>query len=335
MKINKADICCGLSYGDEGKGKLVAYLARTNDYDFVCRWNGGHNAGHTIYVDGIKYKTNLIPSGIFYGIKSYIGPNCVINVSKFIKELEYLKNNGFDITLVSISPKCSVITDKHLSENVDNPKYSGDTSTNTGIAPCYSDKYGRTGILSKDVPLLTKYIFNGELYGNILCEGAQGFWLDINHGNYPYTTSSHTLPYDACSIGFPPKIIGDIYGAWKIYDTRVGIDPDFPDTLFEDKELNKLIDIGEEYGVTTGRKRKTNWLNLDKLIYSINVSGVNIVCFSKIDIIQKVGIYKLFFNRVITEFNSIDSMKKFINDTIESNCKINKINYSGSIDTIY
>ena len=87
MKINKADICCGLSYGDEGKGKLVAYLARTNDYDFVCRWNGGHNAGHTIYVDGIKYKTNLIPSGIFYGIKSYIGPNCVINVSKFMPEI--------------------------------------------------------------------------------------------------------------------------------------------------------------------------------------------------------------------------------------------------------
>ena len=334
MKIKNADICCGLSYGDEGKGKLVAFLSRTNSYDYVCRWNGGHNAGHTIYVNGKKYKTNLIPSGVFYGIKSYIGPNCVLNVNKFFKELEYLKGHGFDTSLVSISPKCSVITEQHLSENIENKKFS-EYSTNTGIAPCYRDKYGRTGLLAKDDPLLKKYIFNGEISGDILCEGAQGFWLDINHGNYPYTTSSHTLPYDACSLGFPPRIIRNIYGACKIYDTRVGIDPDFPDTLFKDEELSKLIDIGEEYGVTTGRKRKTNWLNLDKLIYAINVSGTNIVCFSKIDIIQKLGIYKLFYSNIIKEFDSFDSMKQFINSTIESRCVIDKINYSGSVETIY
>jgi adenylosuccinate synthase len=90
-KIKSVDICCGLSYGDEAKGKIIAYLSKTKDYDFVCRWNGGHNAGHTIYKNGVKYKTHLIPTGVFHNIKSIIGPNCIINKNKFISEIEYLR----------------------------------------------------------------------------------------------------------------------------------------------------------------------------------------------------------------------------------------------------
>jgi len=89
--IKYVDICCGLSWGDEGKGKIVSHLSNNNEYDFVCRWGGGNNAGHTIYKDNIKYKTHLIPSGIFYGIKSIIGPNCVVNVNSFYEEIDYLK----------------------------------------------------------------------------------------------------------------------------------------------------------------------------------------------------------------------------------------------------
>lgn len=331
-KIDLVDICCGLSYGDEGKGKIVAYFSKTKKYDFVCRWNGGHNAGHTIYKDGVKYKTHLIPSGIFYGIKSVIGPNCVVNQKLFEKEVSYLRNNGFDTNLIKISPKCTLIMDEHLVK--DKCKNIKQESTATGIAPSYSDKYGRVAKQVKDVPYFTPYLFDGNLYGSILCEGAQGFWLDINQGNYPYTTSSHPLPYDACSIGFSPKLIRNIYGACKIYDTRSGYDPDFPDSLFNDKDLNELSLIGEEYGVTTGRRRKVNWLNLDKLIYAINISGTNVLYVSKVDIIKKFGIYKLYYNDILHNFVNYDKMIKFICDILTDKCKLDEIIFSGNKEGI-
>ena len=131
------------------------------------------------------------------------------------------------------------------------------------------------------------YVWDEKLYGNILCEGAQGVWLDIIQGNYPYVTSSNPLPYGACSLGFPQKI-RNIYGAIKIYDTRAGKDPDFPDELFDDKDLNKIGELGEEYGVTTGRKRAVNWLNVDKLVKSINMTGCTNLVISKIDIFKRI-----------------------------------------------
>lgn len=331
-QIESVDICCGLSYGDEGKGKIVAYLSKTKQYDFVCRWNGGHNAGHTIYKDGVKYKTHLIPSGIFYGIKSVIGPNCVVNQKFFEKEVSYLHKNGFDTTLIRISPKCTLITDEHL--DLDKSTHLKQESTSTGIAPAYSDKYGRIAKQVKDVPYFIPYLFDEKLYGSILCEGAQGFWLDINQGNYPHTTSSHTLPYDACSIGFSPKLIRNIYGACKIYDTRSGYDPDFPDSLFDDKDLNELSLVGEEYGTTTGRRRKVDWLNLDKLIYSVNVSGTNVLYMSKVDIIQKLGIYKLYYNNTLHNFLDYDKMIKFIEDILNDRCKLDEITFSGNKEGI-
>ncbi len=317
--IEVVDICCGLAWGDEAKGKIVSQLAKENGYDFVCRWSGGNNAGHTVYVNNNKYKTHLIPSGIFYNVKSIIGSDCVLNVKSFFEELEYLENNNFNIKLIKISPNTHIVTDKHIEEDI-NKLNKQQGTTKRGIAPCYSDKYKRVGLQAKDVPELKEYLWNGKLYGKILCEGAQGFWLDINEGNYPYTTSSTTLPYGACSLGFSPKLINNIYGAVKIYDTRSGIDPDFPDELFDDNELNKIGEIGQEYGVTTNRKRKVNWLNVNKLIYAINTSGVNIVIISKVDILEKLNIFKIYFNKNIIKFDSLYNMKTYIKLKIQSDC---------------
>ncbi len=332
MPITNVDICCGLSWGDEGKGKVVSYLARHGGYDYVCRWAGGNNAGHTIYVDGNKYKTNLIPSGIFYGVKSIIGPGCVINKESFEEEINYLKSNGFNTSLIKVSPKAHVVTDSHIQEDKD--KYKGQGSTCKGIAPCYRDKYARMGTRVENIPFFNDYLWNGKLDGNILCEGAQGFWLDIDYGNYPYTTSSSTLPYGACSLGFSPKLINKIYGAVKIYDTRVGIDPDFPDSLLCDDELSEVARVGKEFGTTTGRARKANWLNINKLTQAIDISGATHIIISKVDILEEVGIYKMIVNDEIIKFDDINKMKKEINYLLKGNCNLKKIIYSGDVETI-
>ena len=327
-KINHVDICCGLNWGDEAKGKIVSYLAKTGIYDFVCRWNGGNNAGHTIYKDGVKYKTHLIPSGIFYGIPSIIGPDCVVNQDAFFQEIKYLKDNGFNTKLIFISPNAHVITEEHILEDKDK-LFKTQGTTAKGIAPCYKDKYAREGLRIKDVPEFNAYLWDEKLYGNVLCEGAQGFWLDINCGNYPYVTSSNTLPYGACSLGFPPQLIRRIYGASKIYDTRSGIDPLFPESLLKDEELLSLVRAGQEFGTTTGRMRKTNWLNLDKLVSAVKISGTTKIIISKVDVIKEINIYKLYHNSQLLAFDNFEEMKNYINDVLKKDLNfLDEIIYS-------
>lgn len=337
MKIKNVDVCCGLAWGDEAKGKIVAHLSKTRNYDYVCRWAGGNNAGHTVYKGNKKYKTHLIPSGIFYGIKSIIGPDCVIEKESFLEEVSYLKSNNFNINLIKVSPKCHVIQKEHITE--DKKTYAkSQGSTSRGIAPCYRDKYARKGSRvcdSENYDFFKEYIWDEKLSGNILCEGAQGFWLDINYGNYPYVTSSNTLPYGCCNLGFSPKAISNIYGACKIYDTRSGIDPDFPEELFEDEELKIIGEIGSEFGVTTGRKRKVNWLNLDKLIKSINISGTTHCIISKTDILDRANIFKLYYNDKLETFKTLLEMKFFISEKIKDDCMyVDKIIYSDNVETI-
>ena len=315
----KVDICCGLAWGDEAKGKIVAKLAKSGHYDFVCRWAGGNNAGHTVFINEKKYFTHLIPSGIFYGIKSIIGPNCVLNMKWFYEELKYLEENGFDISLIKVSPKTHIVLDRHIKED-EETLYKKQGTTARGIAPCYSDKYKRCGLRAGDVHELKEYLWDEKLYGNILCEGAQGFWLDTNYGNYPYVTSSHTLPYDACSLGFPPQCINKIYGAAKIYDTRSGMDPDFPEELLKDTELLSIADAGKEYGVTTGRRRKVNWLNLDKLIEAIQISGVTDLVISKVDILEEVNLYKFIYKNSLHICVDLATMMDEIVNIIEERC---------------
>ena len=330
-KINNVDICFGLSWGDEAKGKIVSHLAKENNYDFVCRWGGGSNAGHTIYKDGKRFKTHIVPCGIFYGVKSIIGPGCVVNKESFQKEIHYLNSYGFDTSLIKIHPKTHIIMDHHISDDKEHYKSQG--STNNGIAPCYRDKYGRIGTQVKEDDFFKEYLWDQKLYGNVLCEGAQGYWLDIDKGNYPYVTSSTTLPYGACSLGFSPKLIRNIYGACKMYDTRVGTDPDFPESLLSNLDFKQIIEVGQEYGTTTNRVRKVNWLNMDKLIEAVNVSGTNIVVISKVDVIEKVKLYKIIYQNKIISFNSISEMKHEISNLLNNRCEyINRIIYSSSLE---
>lgn len=335
MELEFVDICVGLSWGDEGKGKIVSQLSKNKEYNFVCRWSGGNNAGHTIYVNGNKYATHLIPSGIFYGIPSIIGPGCVVNVRTFYEELEYLKNNGFDINLVKISPKAHIVMDKHIEEDINNysKKYG---TTSRGIGPCYKDKYARNGTRVCDISSeFNNYIWDEKLYGKVLCEGAQGFWLDIEYGNYPYVTSSHCLPHTACSLGFPIQKIRNIYGAIKIYDTRVGIDPEFPDTLNQDENLMLIAKTGQEWGTTTGRIRTVNYLNLNKLITALNISGTTHLIISKVDILEQIHIYKFYYKETLHTFESINAMIEQIQTILLEKCSIlSKIIYSRHPDKI-
>ena len=315
--IDFVDVIFGTQWGDEGKGKISNAIAK--DYDIVCRWNGGPNAGHTVYINDKKYKTHIVPCGIFQNKLSVIGPNCVINVDKFYEEVDYLKSAGFNTSLIKISPKAHIITERHLIYDKVHLKEKLGT-TGQGIAPAYSDKMLRVGKLAGNY-IDQQYIWDGELNGKILCEGAQSFWLDINYGDYPYVTSSETLPYSACSLGFSPKKIRDIIGVAKIYDTKSGIDPLFPNSLWDDKELEQVINIGTEYGSTTGRKRLANWLRLDHLIKAIKISGTNKLIINKCDVLEKVGKYKIILDnkrdgKSFIDFNSFDSMKDFIKSYI-------------------
>jgi adenylosuccinate synthase len=328
--IEYADVIYGLAWGDEGKGKIANAIAE--DYDYVCRWNGGPNAGHTVYINGEKFKTHLVPSGVFKGKKCVVGPGCVVNVEKFYEEIEYLKNAGFDTSIVSISPNAHVITNEHIEKDLLllKPKLG---TTGQGIAPCYADKMMRCGKMAKDV-LDSKYLWNGELSGRVLCEGAQSVWLDIDHGDYPYVTSSTTMPYGACSLGFSPKKIRKLIGVAKIYDTKSGTDPRFPISLWEDEVLNAIIQEGGEFGSTTGRKRLVNWLNLDCLIKSINLSGCTDIIINKCDVLEKIGVFKLIHEGNIQEYKNLNEMKNFIRLVLHANTDIESSVYSGDKEKI-
>lgn len=306
--IKAVDIIFGLAWGDEGKGKISNAISK--NYDIVCRWNGGPNAGHTVYINDKKYKTHIIPCGIFQNKLSVIGPNCVVNVDKFYDEIDYLEKEGFDTSLIKVSPKAHIITEKHIEYDLKFLKTKLGT-TGQGIAPAYSDKALRIGKLAQNY-LDKKYLWDGRLYGEVLCEGAQSFWLDINYGDYPYVTSSETLPYSACSLGFSPKKVRNIIGVAKIYDTKSGVDPLFPESLWQDQELNMIIELGKEFGSTTGRKRMVNWLNLNKLVDAIRISGVTKLIINKCDIFEQMDTYKLYQNNDLYKFDTLSAMQSFI-----------------------
>ena len=337
--IDKADVVVGLAWGDESKGKVTSQLASTiykdgsKHYDMVARWAGGNNAGHTVFVDGEKYKTHLVPSGVFHGIKSLIGPGCVLHPESFYKEISYLSKSGFDTSLVKVASNCHIVTDEHISFDKERlVKKLG--TTGRGIGPCYADKAARAGVLAIDV-LNKDFIWDGELKGNLLCEGAQGVWLDIDSGLYPYVTSSITLPYGACSIGFPTQKIDKIWGVAKIYDTKSGEDPRFPDRLLEEPVLKALANLGQEFGVTTGRPRKVNWLNLDMLISAINMTGTTHLVISKCDIINELGHFKLSYGGRLVRFLSLDEMISFVETKIRDNSSlIEYIKFSYSPEVI-
>ena len=290
-----ADVVLGLQYGDEAKGKVTHYLCKYKDYTHVLRFNGGCNAGHTIYHEGKKFVTHHIPAGVFYGIKSIIGPGCVVSPAQFFKELGELQSNGIETEgKIFISKNAHVITESHIQEELSEIKIG---TTKRGNGPAYRDKYARTGLQAKDIPALAPYMIDvyDEFHSprsatpKILCEGAQGFNLDIDWGDYPYVTSSHCTTAGALLNGIPPQAVRKVYGVAKAYDTYVGA----RDFHGKGRAFDLLQQLGNEFGATTGRPRQCNWLNIRDLKRAIDMNGVTDVIINKVDILRESGKWNL------------------------------------------
>ena len=287
METSIVDVVIGMQYGDEGKGKIANQMAASGEYDYVVRFNGGGNAGHTIYLNGEKIVTHLVPCGILHGTPSVIGNGCVINTQKLFEELEYLEGLGFDTSILRIAENAHIITPEHIEEDSKDTKIG---TTRTGNGTCYRDKVARTGIRAKDVPELQPYLV--DMYSLIhsspkkfLAEGAQGYWLDIDFGDYPYVTSSNTGVGAVLNNGFNFKQIRDVVGVIKCYSTYVGA-KDYQQV--HDDRFEKLREIGQEYGATTGRPRQIDWLNLDEVITACQMNGVTKLIVNKMDVLAQV-----------------------------------------------
>ncbi len=310
-----ADIVVDLQYGDCGKGKIAHALCKDNSYTHVIRYNGGCNAGHTIYHKGQKFITHHIPCGVFYGIRSIIGPGCVIHPKTFFEEIDKLEEMGIPAkNIVKVASNAHLITDFHRAQDNKDEKIG---TTKRGNGPAYRDKYDRKGLRAKDDQRFANYIVDmyEELYESeefedieILFEGAQGFGLDIDWGDYPYVTSSHCTVGSAILNGVPPKAIRDIWGVAKIYETYVGAKKfEGPEEIF--KEIRVL---GEEYGSTTGRPRQVNWLDFDMLKMAANINGVNKIVFNKMDIFEKINKWNLLYGPNLYQFQNRDDMEFWI-----------------------
>ncbi|ARR00245.1 MULTISPECIES: adenylosuccinate synthase [Campylobacter] len=332
--MTKADLIVGIQWGDEGKGKIVDMLSQ--NYDLVCRSGGGHNAGHTIWVDGVKYALHLVPSGILHpNIINIIGNGVVVNPEVLIKEMsqfENLKGRFY------ISDRAHLNLSHHSLIDQAKERLKGDKAIGTtgkGIGPAYADKISRTGhrvgellnpkqlsenlisdfeanrayldALGVNIPSKDEIYKELEIFKNslspyiadttqilwkaidenkkILLEGAQGTLLDIDHGTYPYVTSSNTISAGACTgLGLSPKSIGNVIGILKAYTTRVG-NGAFP-TEDHGKDGDIMCEVGKEYGTTTGRKRRCGWLDAVAVRYASKLNGVDSYALMKLDVLD-------------------------------------------------
>ena len=330
----KADLIVGIQWGDEGKGKMVDMLAQ--NYDIVCRSQGGHNAGHTIWVDGVRHALHLIPSGVLNPKAiNIIGNGVVLSPESIIKEMEQFE--GLEGRLF-ISDKAHLNLPYHALIDQAKEKLKGDKAIGTtgkGIGPAYSEKISRTGfrvgellnpeklasgiidyfeqsraifeVLKIETPnkeelveLLTEYKNKLEPFianttnmiwdaldsdKKILLEGAQGTLLDIDHGTYPYVTSSSCVSAGACTgLGISPKDIGVVTGIVKAYTTRVGNGP-FPSEDFTE-DGQKIADIGKEVGVTTGRGRRCGWFDAIAVKHAARLNGCDQLSLMKLDVLD-------------------------------------------------
>lgn len=333
----KVDVLLGLQWGDEGKGKVVDFLAPK--YDVVARFQGGPNAGHTLEFDGHKHVLHQIPSGIFREqIKNIIGNGVVLDPVVFKKEIEGLSHFNIDFRKnLFVSKKTQLILPSHKLLDAAYEQSKGKEkigSTLKGIGPSYQDKVARNGLrvgdilapgfeeryrnlVSKHVNTLNHYDFDYDLAEaeapffeaieylksfnfvnseylinqsiksskSVLAEGAQGSLLDIDFGSYPYVTSSNTMAAGACTgLGVAPKNIGEVFGIFKAYCTRVGGGP-FPTELF-DETGTRMQKEGNEVGATTGRNRRCGWLDLPALKYTIMINGVTQLFMMKADVLS-------------------------------------------------
>ena len=330
----KADVIVGIQWGDEGKGKIVDMLAQK--YDMVCRSQGGHNAGHTIWVDGVKYVLQLIPSGILNPKAiNIIGNGVVVSPLNILKEMSQF---GSLVGRLYISDKAHLNLPFHALIDQAKERLKGEKAIGTtgkGIGPTYSEKVSRNGFRAGDLlnpsklcddileyfeqnraifdvldiktptkiellneledysSKLAPYITNttnmvGKALENnkkVLLEGAQGTLLDIDHGTYPYVTSSSTVSGGACTgLGLNLKDIGEITGIVKAYCTRVGNGP-FPTEDFTDYGKT-MGEVGKEFGAVTGRKRRCGWFDAVAVRYASRLNGCDKLALMKLDVLD-------------------------------------------------
>jgi adenylosuccinate synthase len=325
----------GAQWGDEGKGKIVDLL--TPQFDIVARCQGGHNAGHTVYVNGAKFVLRLIPSGILHdGVTCVIGNGLVVDPLALFAELDELARNGVSAAnRLIVSDKAHVILPYHrdldlLAEARRGERKIGTTSR--GIGPAYEDKIARRGIriadladpagleqnvrdnvtarnrlvhdstmdwrpvyetLMRQAERLQPMVRDVSLFldeamragRSVLFEGAQGTLLDIDHGTYPYVTSSNASIGGVCTgLGVGPRAIGAVLGVVKAYTTRVGEGP-LPTELTGEMG-NRLRDTGNEYGAVTGRPRRCGWYDAVAARYSVRINGLDALALTKLDVLD-------------------------------------------------
>jgi adenylosuccinate synthase len=336
--ISYADVIVDLQAGDTGKGKVAHAIAK--NYDMVLRYNGGANAGHTVYHNGQKIVTHQVPIGVLFGIPSIIGLGCVVNVSELVKEIRMLQLHGIPTEgLVFVDKRAHVVGREHLEEDSLDQKIG---TTRQGIGPTYRDKYARKGTRIGDIDTSSIIDFKVcDLYEilhtgkekRILCEGAQGFQIDIDWGDYPYVTSSHCTVGSAILNGIPPHRIADVIGVMKAYETYSGFKSTFQDE--NDPILNKIQEIGGEFGATTGRKRKVRWLDLDGVIKAININGVTKLIINKADILEQVVVFKYVHEGKTYEYDRLIEFQTFVDAVIRRNTtSVQKITWSMTPDGI-
>ena len=356
--MGKNVVVIGTQWGDEGKGKLVDLL--TEQAAAVVRFQGGHNAGHTLVIDGKKTVLHLIPSGVLHeGVQCLIGNGVVLCPEALLKEINILEASGVPVrNRLKISEACALILPVHVAIDQAREIARGDKAIGTtgrGIGPAYEDKVARRGLRAGDLlnteefakrlkdlvdyhnfmlvnyyqveavdydeilnntlalaehikPMLTDVGEDLQAFQqqgcNIMFEGAQGALLDIDHGTYPYVTSSNTTAGGAATgTGVGPLAIDYVLGITKAYSTRVGNGP-FP-TELDDSYGEHLGVKGHEFGATTGRKRRCGWFDAVSMRKSAQLNSLSGICLTKLDVLDgldKIGIctaYKI--NGVITE----------------------------------
>ncbi len=335
----------GAQWGDEGKGKMIDLFS--DRFDIVVRYQGGHNAGHTVRVGDQKYILTLVPSGILRGKFAVIGNGLVIKPAELINQIETLENLGVDVTHhLAVSNRAHVILPFHQMMEKLSEARKGRTAigtTSRGIGPCYEDKIGRRGIrmaelvdeaafkplfdtLAEDKLTLARAfgieeeldldaIYNEYLaYGrrlrplvadtaqllararkegkNILFEGAQGTMLDIDHGTYPFVTSSNATAGGVCTgSGFPPTALDGVVGISKAYITRVGAGA-FPSEALGE-EGDRIRNAGGEFGTVTGRPRRCGWFDVPLLTYTASLNGLASLIITKLDVLDQLDEIKV------------------------------------------
>lgn len=340
-------VLVGAQWGDEGKGKITDLIS--SEYDYVVRYQGGNNAGHTVIAEGKKLALHLIPSGIMYkNITPVIGNGVVVDPQVLLEEIDKLEAEGFSTANLKISGNAHIIMPYHRDLDGASERRLGSNeigTTRRGIGPCYQDKYARMGLRIQD--MLDEHIFRKKveaalveknevlekIYGlktytvdeicesylayaerihpyivesgqllnkaiaegkNILFEGAQGTLLDIDHGTYPFVTSSSCAAGGAVTgSGIGMKHINRVLGIAKAYITRVGSGP-FPTEIPQDEEASQLLtQVGQEFGVTTGRQRRCGWYDAVIIKSAAEVNGLTDLCITKLDVLSAFDTIKV------------------------------------------